>query len=160
MRRPSPLAALVGLVAVVVLGGCIATIAVRAGNSSSSPHTASASPAAVSTAYYDDLRDQKAAAAFALLCPAQQQQGEAMFAQTLQLDHTTGTGIAKFLVTGESTIGTTDASVPGSVSLANGQALAITVLLTRGTGGWQVCSSNLGGVLPAPGASASPSSAV
>jgi hypothetical protein len=167
MRRQGPLAAIVGLVGVVVLAGCIATIAVRADDSGSSStstgasgRASSSSPTDVSVAYYGYLRQQNASAAFSLLCPAQQEQGEGMFAQTLGLDGASGTGITLFTVDGNATIGTHDASVPATVGLQNGQTLSFTVLLTRGTDGWQVCSSDLGGVLPAPGASSAPSSAV
>ncbi len=161
MRRPRPLIATVGLVAVVVLAGCLATIAVRAGRSSSpSAHASTATPSQVSVRYYDDLHQQDASAAFALLCPGQQQQGEGTFAQTLGLDQSSGTGIATFRVTGDATVTDQSASVPAVVSLDDGESTPIHVLLTHGDTGWQVCSSDLGGVLPAPGSSAAASSAV
>jgi hypothetical protein len=45
--------------------------------------------------------------------------------------------------------------VPGQLVLDNGQATAIQVLLVQASGGWRVCTSNLGGILPGPGGSGS-----
>ncbi len=114
---------------------------------------ASGSPEAVTSAYYAALHAQNAQDAFTLLCPQQQAEGEKAFAANVVRDQQTGTGIAAFVRTGDATVQGSAATVPGHVRLEDGQSVAIHVLLVQDGDTWEVCSSDLGGVLPGPGAS-------
>jgi hypothetical protein len=114
--------------------------------------TSAADASATANGYYQALKAGNVRAAYALLCP-RQQGGLVEYAAQVEIDRETGTAIASFELSGTPTISATGASVPAHVALADGESLPITVLLEMEAGTWRVCSSNLGGVLPAPGPS-------
>jgi hypothetical protein len=144
-------------------GGRSAAAAVQSPSATPSPGpTATASSAAVSAAsavtdsYYAAVTKGDARAAYRLLC-ARQRIGFAGYAARIALNTRTGTGVTRFRRTGIGTVSGRLAAVPGEVDLANGQDTPIVVILAEESDAWRVCSSNLGGVLPGPGASAAPS---
>jgi hypothetical protein len=138
--------------------------AATSGSASTSPTpTATGSPgnpaaAADVTAdgYYAAVKRGDAHAAYVLLCQ-RQQLGYAAYAARVARNVRTGTGITNFRRTGVGTVRGKLAAVPGEVDLANGSDTPIVVLLVEESGGWRVCSSNLGGVLPGPGTPPVPS---
>jgi hypothetical protein len=105
---------------------------------------------AVADSYYAAVKQGDARAAYRLLC-ARQRIGFAVYASRIALNTRTGTGIRRFRRTGIGTVRGRLAAVPGEVDLADGAATPIVVILTEESNVWRVCSSNLGGVLPAPG---------
>jgi hypothetical protein len=161
---PNRLTKALGATAIVVLSAAVATVVTRATDSSgkstssqsSSPgiptdHSAT-SAAKVASAYYLAVKAGNARQAYALLCVSRQT-GYDGYAHEVELDAQTGTGIADFtLTTAPSTSAAGDtAQVPAHITLANGVATPIDVLMTYGAGSWKVCSSDLGGILPGPG---------
>jgi MFS family permease len=138
----------------------VAAAAVPTASATSSPGpTATVTPstsaavsvaAAVTDSYYAAVEKGDARAAYRLLC-ARQRIGYAVYAARIAVNTRTGTGITRFRRTGIGTVRGRLAAVPGEVDLANGLATPIVVLLVESSGRWRVCSSNLGGVLPAPG---------
>jgi MFS family permease len=112
--------------------------------------TAVSAAAAVTDSYYAAVKKGDARTAYRLLC-ARQRISYAVYAARIALNTRTGTGITRFRRTGIGTVRGRLAAVPGEVDLANGLATPIVVLLVESSGRWRVCSSNLGGVLPAPG---------
>jgi hypothetical protein len=109
---------------------------------------------AVTDSYYAAVKKGDARAAYRLLC-TRQRIGYAVYAARIALNTRTGTGITKFRRTGIGTVRSRLAAVPGEVDLANGEATPIVVILVEESKVWRVCSSNLGGVLPAPGTTSS-----
>jgi hypothetical protein len=91
-----------------------------------------------------------ARAAYQLLCE-RQRIGYADYAARVARNTRTGTGIASFRLTANAQVRGALAAVPGQVGLDDGDTTPIVVLLVDESGDWRVCSSNLGGVLPAPG---------
>jgi hypothetical protein len=139
------------LVVVVVVVGLVVVFTRHTGSSAAS----SATPAAAADGYYAALHRQDARAAFNLLCPQQQAEGYPAYAANVAQDSQTGTGIRSWERTGAVQTQGNEAIVPGQLVLDNGQATAIQVLLVQASGGWRVCTSNLGGILPGPGGSGS-----
>jgi hypothetical protein len=111
---------------------------------------AESAAAAVTDSYYAAVKQGDARAAYRLLC-TRQRIGYAGYAARIALNTRTGTGITRFRRTGTGTVQGRLAAVPGEVDLANGEATPIVVILAEQSNVWRVCSSNLGGVLPAPG---------
>jgi hypothetical protein len=111
---------------------------------------------AVTDSYYGAVKKGDAHAAYRLLC-TRQRIGYTVYAARIALNTRTGTGITRFRRTGIGTVRGRLAAVPGEVDLANGEATPIVVILAEESRVWRVCSSNLGGVLPAPGTSSGPS---
>jgi hypothetical protein len=105
---------------------------------------------AVTDSYYAAVKKGDARTAYRLLC-ARQRIGYAVYAARVVRNTRTGTGITRFRRTGIGTVQGRLAAVPGEVDLANGEATPIVVILAEESNVWRVCSSNLGGVLPAPG---------
>jgi hypothetical protein len=112
--------------------------------------------AAVTDSYYAAVKKGDARAAYRLLC-SRQRIGYAVYAARIELNTRTGTGVTRFRRTGNGTVRGLLAAVPGEVDLANGEATPIVVILAEESNVWRVCSSDLGGVLPGPGTSATPS---
>jgi hypothetical protein len=117
---------------------------------------AESAAAVVTDRYYAAVKKADARTAYRLLC-ARQRIGYAVYAARIALNTRTGTGITRFRRTGIGTVSGRLAAVPGEVDLANGEATPIVVILAEESRVWRVCSSNLGGVLPAPGTSSGPS---
>jgi hypothetical protein len=111
---------------------------------------------AVTDSYYAAVKKGDARAAYRLLC-ARQRIGYAVYAARIALNTRTGTGITGFRRTGLGTVRGPVAAVPGEVQLANGESTPIVVILAEESTVWRVCSSDLGGVLPGPGTSVTPS---
>jgi hypothetical protein len=126
------------------------------GSEAASGSAAVAAAAAVADSYYAALKKGDARAAYRLLC-ARQRIGYAGYAARVALNTRTGIGVTRFRRTGIGTVSGRLAAVPGEIGLANGQSTPIVVILTEETDHWKVCSSNLGGVLPAPGTVGTPS---
>jgi hypothetical protein len=105
---------------------------------------------AVTDSYYAAVKKGDAHTAYRLLC-RRQRVGFAVYAARIALNTRTGTGITRFRRTGIGTVRGRLAAVPGEVDLANGLDTPIVVILAEESNVWRVCSSNLGGVLPAPG---------
>jgi hypothetical protein len=111
---------------------------------------------AVTDRYYAAVKKGDARAAYRLLC-TRQRIGYGVYAARIALNTRTGTGITAFRRTGLGTVRGRIAAVPGEVDLANGESTPIVVILAEESTVWRVCSSDLGGVLPGPGTSVSPS---
>jgi hypothetical protein len=133
--------------------------AVQSTSGTSSPRPTTTTPggsaaasaaAAVTDSYYTAVKKGDARAAYRLLC-TRQRIGYAVYAARVARNARTGTGITRFRRTGIGTVQGRLAAVPGEVDLANGEATPIVVILAEESNVWRVCSSNLGGVLPAPG---------
>jgi hypothetical protein len=116
--------------------------------------TAVSAASGVTDRYYAAVKKGDARAAYRLLC-ARQRIGYAIYAARIAVNTRTGTGIARFRRTGIGTVRGRLVAVPGEVDLANGLATPIVVILAEESNVWRVCSSNLGGVLPAPGTTSS-----
>lgn len=138
-----------------------------ASRSPESPSAAPSGPTGVAAAdtaangYYTALAHGDARTAYGLLC-TRQQVGYGKYAEEVARNAQTGTSITSFRRAGVGQVRGLEAGVPGRVVLANGEATPIVVLLVVESGRWRVCSSDLGGVLPAPGSTtgASPSPSV
>jgi hypothetical protein len=115
---------------------------------------AESAAAAVTDRYYAAVKKADARTAYRLLC-TRQRIGYAVYAARIALNTRTGTGITRFRRTGIGTVSGRLAAGPGEVDLANGEATPIVVILAEQSRVWRVCSSNLGGVLPAPGTTSS-----
>jgi hypothetical protein len=126
------------------------------GTNSTGERAAVSAASAVADRYYAAVRQGDARAAYRLLC-ARQRVGYAAYAARIALNTRTGTGITSFRRTGVGTVSGRLAAVPGEVDLANGEHTPVVVILAEESNLWRVCSSNLGGVLPAPGGSSAPS---
>lgn len=115
--------------------------------------TAKAStPASAAAGYYAAVHRGDAKAAYQLLCPQRQQaQTENSYAAAVEQNRATGTGIRSWTQGGVSQQQGEEAIVPGTLILDNGSSTPIQILLLRSGKEWTVCSSNLGGILPAPG---------
>jgi hypothetical protein len=184
-RQPSrPRAWGLSALALVVLAAGVATAIVRHGDGSTdqqprvaslpsaSPSSSRSAPsgsastappgrdtvaaAAAATGYYAAVKRGDARAAYRLLCE-RQRIGYASYAARVARNTRTGTGIASFRITGDAQVRGALAAVPGQVNLDDGETTPIVVLLVDQSGDWQVCSSDLGGVLPAPGRRGVPS---
>lgn len=149
-RRLGALGAVIGVAALLVLVGGIATAVVRLSGSEATTAGVDAPRAAVD-AYYAALQRKDAAAAFSLLCSVQQQSGEPSFGDLVRRNDATGTGIAQWRSTPSTTSGADVAQVPGTLTLGDGTVNPLTVALLRERGAWRVCNSDLGGVIPGPG---------
>jgi hypothetical protein len=179
-QRLRLLIAVVATLALVVIVVGIGTVIDRhadrgsdAGRADSHPPSAATSPrpaasgtprgsaavsaaSAVTDSSYAAVKKGDARTAYRLLC-SRQRIGYAVYAARIALNTRTGTGITRFRRTGIGTARGRLAAVPGEVDLANGETTPIVVILAEESNVWRVCSSNLGGVLPGPGTSATPS---
>jgi type II secretory pathway pseudopilin PulG len=102
---------------------------------------------AVVQRYYADLRSNDARAAFHLLCVDQQVIGTAAF----ERNAATVVAVRSWRQGGaDLTDRLGHRAVVGVVALADGFSTPIEVIVTHGAGGWSVCGTNFGGVLPYP----------
>ena len=106
------------------------------------------------TSYYEALTRGDARSAYGLLCRGQQSVGYAQYASEVSTNETTGTGIVGWQPTSATVVLGNAAQTAGLVTLTGGVSTPIVVQSVLETAGWRVCSSNLGGVLPAPGTAA------
>jgi hypothetical protein len=138
------------------VAAAVTTPAPRGSPTTSAPTgTGVVAAAATAVAYYTALRDNDVRTAYGLLCASRRvPYGE--YTAEYAADVRTGTGIAQFRRTGGGEVRGDQAAVPATVALADGERTPIIVLLVIEGGQWRVCSSNLGGVLPAPGSSPGP----
>lgn len=154
-KRPRWLAWATGAFALAIIVVAVVTVVIR--NTDSSPAgkltAARSTPQKATDAYYAAVKAKDATKAFGLICAAQQANGESSFARMVDQDEKTGTGVRSWTRTGPSLVQGDRATVAGTLVLANGTSTPLSVLLTRASDGWRVCSSNLGGILPGPGTS-------
>lgn len=110
------------------------------------------SPRAATDAYYGALTRRDARTAYDLLCQTQQQSGYDAYRQLVERDEQSGTGIRGWRSEPGVRRSGDEAYVQGTLRLATGPETPITIGLLQEKGAWRVCGSNLGGILPGPGA--------
>lgn len=154
-QRSRWLAWATGAFALAIIVVAVVTVVIRTTDDSPAGKLTAArsTPQKSTDGYYAAVHAGDATKAFAFLCPAQQARGLSSFSANVTQDKQTGTGIKSWTRTGPTQLQGDQAIVGGVVTLDIGAATPISVQLLKESDGWRVCSSNLGGILPAAGTS-------